>query len=67
MPHHDLRAQSCVKVPGGRPGLPVPNKPDGSCGRKVARNSNSLYRGPVEMVVLGSPSLISLVVSVDVK
>ena len=24
---------------GGRPGLPVPNKPDGFCGRKATLNS----------------------------
>ena len=27
--------RSCVKVGGGRPGLPVPNSPYGLCGRNI--------------------------------
>ena len=30
-----LRAQELCDSRGGRPGLPVPNKPDGFCGRKA--------------------------------
>ena len=33
-----IRAQSCVKSRGGRPGLPVPTSPDGLCGRKEILN-----------------------------
>ena len=32
--------RSCVKSRGGRPGLPVPNKPDCFCGCKAALNRN---------------------------
>ena len=51
-------------------GSPVPNKPSGLCGRKATLNcSVTELRNcvKVELAVLGSPSLISLVVSVDVK
>ena len=51
-------------------GSPVPNKPCGLCGRKATLNcSVTELRScvKVELAVLGSPSLISLVVSVDVK
>ena len=47
----------------GCPGLPVHNKPDGFCGRKSERRSCV----KVEVAALGSPSLISLMVSVNVK
>ena len=30
-----IRAQELCESRGGRPGLPVPNKPDGFCGRKA--------------------------------
>ena len=33
--HTELRAQELCKSRDGRPGLPVPNKPDGFCGRKA--------------------------------
>ena len=36
-PHND-RAQELCENRGGRPGLPVPNKPYGFCGRKAALN-----------------------------
>ena len=55
---------------GGRPGLPVPNSPCGLCGRKATVNcSISELRScvKVEVVVLGSPSLIIRTVFVDVK
>ena len=46
----------------GRPGLPVPNSPYCLCGRKATVNlCESLSGRP------GSPSLIVLMVSVDVK
>ena len=35
------RAQELCESRGGRPGLPVPNKPGGFCGRKVTLNLNS--------------------------
>ena len=61
----------CVCV-CGRPGLPVPNSPYGLCGRKATLNlkpKQSELRScvKVEVAVLGSPSLIVLIVSVDVK
>ena len=55
---------------GGRPGLPVPNSPYGLCGRKETLNcSISELRScvKVEVAVLGSLSLIVLMVSVDEK
>ena len=41
------RAQKLCESRGGRPGLPVPDKPDGFCGRKAATETD-----PVQMVVL---------------
>ena len=35
------RAQEVCESRGGRPGLPVPNKPDGFCGRKVTLKTTS--------------------------
>ena len=32
------RAQELCESPGGRPGLPIPNSPDGLCGRKATLN-----------------------------
>ena len=67
------RAQELVcESRGGRPGLPVPDKPDGFCGRKAtfkkeATASELRSCVKVEVAVLGYPSLISLMVSVDVK
>ena len=61
---------------GGRPGLPVPNSACGLCGRK-ALNTELEHSGDREtefrrcvkdeMDVLGSPTLIIHMVSVDVK
>ena len=31
----ERRVQEMCKSQGGRPGLPVPNKPDASCGNKA--------------------------------
>ena len=68
------RVQELCESRGGRPGLSVPNtnSPYGLYGRKATLNSNSRvseFRSyvKVEVAILGSPSLISLVVSVDVK
>ena len=64
------RAQELHESRGGRPGLPVPDSSHGLCGRKATLNcSISELRSckKVEVNVLGSPSLIVLVVSVDVK
>ena len=66
-----VRAQELCESRGGRPGLHVPNGSYGLCGRKAPLN---LRRAAdlrscvkVEVAVLGSPSLIVLMVSVDVK
>ena len=49
-------------------GLPVPDKPYGFCGHKATLNLSELRNCvKVEVVVLGSPSLTSLMVSVDIK
>ena len=66
------RVQELCKGRGGRPGLPVPNSPYDLCGRKEILNSNSENSElrscvKVEVAILGSPSLIVLAVSVDVK
>ena len=51
---------------GGRPGLPVPNSPYGLCGRNATLNDTELRSCEiVEVAVLGSPSLIVLMVSVS--
>ena len=58
-----LRAQELCESRGGRPGLPVPCKPDGFRGRKVIVQELCESRG-------GRPGLsvpTSLLVSVDVK
>ena len=65
-----FRAQELCERAGGRTGLPVPNSPYGLCGRKVTLNSNvpELWSCvKVEVDDLGSPSLISLMVSVALK
>ena len=58
--------QELCESRGGRPGLPVPDSPYGFCGRKATLNLNSDFRSYVK-AVLGYPSLIVLMVSVDVK
>ena len=35
-----VRAQELCESRGGRPGLPVPNSPNGLCGRKATLNLN---------------------------
>ena len=64
------RAQELYESSGGRPRLPVPNSPCGLCGRKATLNcciSELRSCMKVQVDVLGSPSLIVLMVSVDVK
>ena len=63
------RAQELCESRGERPGLPVPNKPTVSVDVKQHSTSQEDHRScvQVEVVVLGSPSLISLMVSVDAK
>ena len=68
-----FRVQELCESRGGRPALPVPNSPCGFCGRKATLKLNLLPLSElrscvkVEVAVLCSPSLIVLVVSVDVK
>ena len=64
--------QELCESGGGRPELPVPNITYGLCGRKAALNLNLCHTElrscvKVEVAVLGSPSLIFFMVSVDVK
>ena len=59
-----LRVRELCESRGGRPGLPVHNSPYGLCDREATLNSSCVK---VEVVVLGSPSLIVRTVSVDVK
>ena len=62
------RAQELCESRSGRPVLSVPNEPYGFCGRKARLNWTELRSCvKVEVAVLCSPSLISLMVSVDVK
>ena len=67
-----LRDQELCESRGDRPGLPVPNRPYGLCGRKATLNSNT-HRAElrscmkVKVAVLGSPSLIVRTVSLSVK
>ena len=59
----ESRDQGLCESRGGRPGLPVPNKPYGFCGPKAPlRLYPSELRScvKVEVAVLGSPSLIRL-------
>ena len=65
-------AQEVWESRAGRPGLPVPIKPDGFCERKATlklKPSETELRScvKVEVDVLGSSSLIVFMVSVDVK
>ena len=68
-----VRAQGLCESRGGRPGLRVPNKPTVSVDVKQhSTNQKDLCSElrscvKVEVVVLGSPPLIVLMVSVDVK
>ena len=63
-----VRARELCGSRGGRPGLPVPNRPYGFCGRKATLNSGPQSTSmEVDVAVLDSLSLISLLVSVDVK
>ena len=66
-----IRAQELCESRGGRPGLPVPNKPTVSVDvkqhlKKNVKNTELRSCTKVEVAVLG-PSLISLRVSVNVK
>ena len=65
----DSELWSCVKV---EVVIPAPDSLNGLCGRKATLNSNYLileHRScvKVKVAVLGSMSLIVLMVSVDVK
>ena len=63
-----VTAQKLRKSQGGRPGLPVPNGLCGLCGHEATPNwpePRSCVK--VRVAVLGSPSPVVLVVSVDVK
>ena len=67
-----IRGQELCESRGGRPGLRIPNGPYGLCARKVTlklKHQVSELRScvKVEVAVLGSPSLMVLTVSVDVK
>ena len=65
-----LRAQEVCESRVGHPGLPVPNIPYGLCGRNATLNDESAELKScvkVEVAVLSSPSLIFLMVCVDVK
>ena len=66
-----LELRSCESR-SGRPGLLVLNSPYGFCGRKATLNLNydrtELRSGvKIKVVVLGSPSLMVLMVYVDAK
>ena len=60
----ELLVSELCESRGGRPGLPVPNSPCGLCELLVSELRSCVK---VEVAVLGSPSLIVLVVTVDVK
>ena len=71
---HAFRAQELSESRGGRPGPLTANSPYGLCGRKATLNSNhtciqssGLICVRIEVAVLVSPSLIVLMISVDVK
>ena len=53
-----VRTQELRKSRGGRPGLPVPNKPYDICGRTMNSQSSGASGENVEVAVLGSPSQI---------
>ena len=60
-----VRAQELCDSRGGRPGLPVVNSPYGLCECKATLNFKNSVK--VEVAVLVFPSLMVLMVSVDVK
>ena len=66
-----IKAQELCESRGGRPGPPAPNSAYGLRGRKATlkKFSSPEFRSCVKIVVaiLGSPSLIVIMVSVDVK
>ena len=64
-----VRAPELCESRGGRPGLPLPDIPYGLCGHKSSLNENADHRScvKVEVAVLGSASLIVLMISVDVN
>ena len=64
--HNICQAQVLCESRGGRPGLPVPNSPYGLFGRKSTFVKLRCCV-KVEVDVLGSPSLIVLMVSLDVN
>ena len=68
---HYCRVQEVCERRGGCPGLPSPNSLCGLCGRKATLNEcwKTELRScvKIEVVVLGSPSLIVPVISVDVR
>ena len=47
-------AQELRESGGGRPGLPVPNKPDGFCGRKAAVKRNHIKCSCVAVAATGA-------------
>ena len=65
----NIRAQELCESWGGRPSLPVPNSPYGLCGRKATLNLNRTSGAVWKSRWLSwcCPSLIVLMVSVDVK
>ena len=64
-----VRAQELCESRGGRPGLPHPNIPYGLCGHKLSLKENTDHRScvKVEVAVLVYPTLIFLMVSVDIN
>ena len=60
----DHRTRELCESRGGCPGLPIPNSPYGLSGHKVTELRSCVK---VEVAVLDSPSLIVLMVSVDIR
>ena len=48
-----FRAQELYESRGGRPELPVPNKPYGSCGRKATSEEEALRFVPMRYHIVG--------------
>ena len=70
--HHYRRVQALCESRDGRPRLPVLNSPHGLCRREATLSLNLCHSElrscvKVEVAVLGSPSLIVPMDSVDVK